>query len=139
MCLSVLSMTKCQVSRVLFNQFLNGLSLIGNIVAGVACTRSEVSLFLFPMINLMSSPSRTVKQSVSQLIILLESLFVSHSTTKRDEPSLTSLSDELHVQRDSMYVSKFGTIIFRLLQHLWLQVFFFFLQIYVSSLVYFQF
>ncbi|XP_057515701.1 protein RST1 isoform X2 [Amaranthus tricolor] len=93
----------------------------GNIVAGVACTRSEVSLFLFPMINLMSSPSRTVKQSVSQLIILLESLFVSHSSTKRDELSLTSSSDELHVQRDSLYVSKLDTIIFRLLQHLWLQ------------------
>ncbi|XP_056699417.1 protein RST1 isoform X3 [Spinacia oleracea] len=83
-----------------------------NVVAGAACNLSDLSLFFFPIISLMSSPSKTVNQSASQFLLMLEKLLVSHSTTSRDE---------LSVQRGSSFVSKPETIIFRILQHLWLQ------------------
>lgn len=84
-------------------------------MAGAACNLSDLSLFFFPIISLMSSPSKTVNQSASQFLLMLEKLLVSHSTTSRDE---------LSVQRGSSFVSKPETIIFRILQHLWLQVVF---------------
>ncbi|XP_048498933.1 protein RST1 isoform X3 [Beta vulgaris subsp. vulgaris] len=81
-------------------------------VAGVACDPSEVSLFLFPIISLMSSPSKSVKQAASQFLLMLEKLIVSHSTPSGDDKS---------VHRGSLLVSKPESIILRLWKHLCLQ------------------
>ncbi|XP_021714908.1 protein RST1-like isoform X2 [Chenopodium quinoa] len=83
-----------------------------NVMAGAVCNPWEVSLFSFPIISLMSSPSNTVKQAASQFLLMLEKLLVSRST---------SLKDELSIQRESLFVSKLEMTIFRLLRHLWLQ------------------
>jgi len=82
-------------------------------MAGVACNPSEMVLFLFPAINLMSSPSMIVKQAAADLLVLLEKPILNHLTA-----SMCSVS----VQRKSLSTSKPEIIIFRLLEHLWLQV-----------------
>ncbi|KAL9224942.1 hypothetical protein vseg_000919 [Gypsophila vaccaria] len=69
-------------------------------------------LYFFPVISLVSSPSKSVKKAASQFLILLESLLANNVTPLRFNAS---------IQDESVLVSKPETIIFGLLQHLWLQ------------------
>ncbi|XP_074292978.1 protein RST1-like isoform X1 [Silene latifolia] len=83
-----------------------------NAVSKAAFNLCEVRLFFFPVISLMSSPSKSVKQAASRFILLLEKLLGN---------DLAPLGYNIFVQREAVHVSKPETIIFRLLQHLWLQ------------------
>uniref|UniRef100_A0A803MT51 DUF3730 domain-containing protein n=1 Tax=Chenopodium quinoa TaxID=63459 RepID=A0A803MT51_CHEQI len=47
-----------------------------NVMPGAVCNPCEVSLFFFPIISLMSSPSNTVKQAASQFLLMLEKLLL---------------------------------------------------------------
>ncbi|KAK9734980.1 hypothetical protein RND81_04G175300 [Saponaria officinalis] len=69
-------------------------------------------LYFFPVISLISSPSKSVKQAASQFLFLLESVLANN---------VTPLRYNISNQDESMLVSKPETIISRLLQHLWLQ------------------
>ncbi|KAL2943215.1 Protein RST1 [Bienertia sinuspersici] len=89
---------------------LDLLTLLLRNEARVAFNLSEMSLFFFPVISLLSSPSKAVKSAASQFLVMLEKLLGSHSTTSRDEQ---------FVRRGSLFVTKPEMIIFRLLQHLW--------------------
>ncbi|KAH9602275.1 hypothetical protein KSS87_015436 [Heliosperma pusillum] len=83
-----------------------------NAVSKAAFDSCEVHLFFFPVISLMSSPSKSVKQAASQFILLLEKLL---------RNDLVPLEYTISVQRAVVHVSKPETIVFRLLQHLWIQ------------------
>ncbi|KAK7381419.1 hypothetical protein VNO78_34092 [Psophocarpus tetragonolobus] len=72
----------------------------------------EETLFLLPVVSLMSSPSKSVKGLATDLLLLLEKLLVKMFVAPKDEPI-----DEGGVH----YLSTPGTIVFRLLRHLWYQ------------------
>lgn len=73
----------------------------------------EELLFVFPIINLVSSPSKSVKQAAIDLLSTMKKLSVSLPVARKKE---------LIVQGKFPPVSRAGDIIFRLLQHLWFQV-----------------
>ncbi|GAB4846720.1 hypothetical protein Ancab_025728 [Ancistrocladus abbreviatus] len=79
--------------------------------ARVSSALTEV-LFIFPIINLMSSPSKSVKGAATDLLFLLEKISVNLFASPREE---------LSVQVGLLSISKPGGIVFRLLQHIWLQ------------------
>lgn len=72
----------------------------------------EELLFVFPIINLVSSPSKSVKQAAIDLLSMMKKLSVSLPVARKKE---------LIVQGKFPPVSRPGDIIFRLLQHLWFQ------------------
>ncbi|GMH24228.1 hypothetical protein Nepgr_026071 [Nepenthes gracilis] len=79
---------------------------------GVSSHLIEVLLFNLPIINLISSPSKSVKRAATDLLLLLEKVSVNYSTLPIREVS---------AREGFLFVSKPGTVIVRLLQHLWLQ------------------
>ncbi|XAR51899.1 hypothetical protein NMG60_11006692 [Bertholletia excelsa] len=69
-------------------------------------------LLVFPVINLVSSPSSHVKQAAINLLSILDKLLINLST----EPK-----KKLAMQGTCLSISRPGDIIFRILQHLWCQ------------------
>lgn len=73
----------------------------------------EEILFVFPAINLMSSPSRYVKETASELLIILGKL---------SESFLISPINELLMEERFPRVSRLEDIIYRVFCHLWFKV-----------------
>lgn len=74
---------------------------------------NEELLFVFPVISLVSSPSRSVKQVAIDLLSMLEKLSVNLLITPKEE---------LKMQRGFPAISRPEYIIFRFLQKLWFEV-----------------
>ncbi|KAI7734388.1 hypothetical protein M8C21_024541, partial [Ambrosia artemisiifolia] len=72
----------------------------------------EEIMFVFPAINLMSSPSKYVKEAASELLIILEKLSTSFLVTP---------INELLMEERFPRVSRLEGIIFRVFRHLWFQ------------------
>ncbi|KAK7316466.1 hypothetical protein VNO77_35522 [Canavalia gladiata] len=72
----------------------------------------EETLFLLPIISLMSSSSKSVKGLAIDLLLLLEKLLVKMFAARKDKPIIEG---RVH------YLSTPGIIVLRLLQHLWYQ------------------
>lgn len=85
----------------------------GNSLGRVACCVGEELLFIIPVVNLVSSPCKSVKVVATDLLILLEKLLVN---------LLNSPKLELTMPGELLHVSRLEDIILRLLQHLWMQV-----------------
>lgn len=76
----------------------------------------EEILFLLPTVSLMSSPSKCVKGLAADLLLVLEKLLVKMFVVPNDKPI---------TEKGAHYLSTPGTILSRLVQHLWYQVPFF--------------
>ncbi|XP_023735166.1 protein RST1 isoform X1 [Lactuca sativa] len=75
-------------------------------------THEEI-LFVFPAINLMSSPSRYIKEAASELLIILKELSVNF---------LVAPINEVLMEEDKFpRISRLEDIIFRVFRHLWFQ------------------
>ncbi|KAF9605324.1 hypothetical protein IFM89_015979 [Coptis chinensis] len=72
----------------------------------------EELLFLLPVINLLSSPSRSVKAAATNLLLVLEKL-ITDLLSARKEVSV--------IQEEVPFISKFESVICRLFQRLWFQ------------------
>ncbi|KAK8469921.1 hypothetical protein PHAVU_004G009818 [Phaseolus vulgaris] len=72
----------------------------------------EETLFLLPILSLMSSPSKSVKGLATDLLHLLEKLLANMFVAPKDK---LILEEGVH------YLSTPGIIVFRLLRHLWYQ------------------
>lgn len=70
-------------------------------------------LFLYPVINLMSSPSLYVKEAAYDLLSILGRPLIN---------LLTAPKDDRIMEGEIPSISRNGKIFFRLLQHLWFQV-----------------
>jgi hypothetical protein len=79
---------------------------------------SEELLFIFPVISLMSSPSKCVKGAATDLLVTLEKLLVKMSVALKNEQAMEGGFPSLSTP---------GSVAFRLLQHLWFQVTFHYL------------
>ncbi|XP_028069666.1 protein RST1 isoform X6 [Camellia sinensis] len=77
-----------------------------------AVNLNEELLFVFPVINLVSSPSKSVKQAAIDLLSILEKLLIN---------LLVSPKKELIIQGRFPSITRPEDIIFRLLRHLWSQ------------------
>ncbi|KAI8028996.1 Protein RST1 [Camellia lanceoleosa] len=77
-----------------------------------AVNLNEELLFFFPVINLVSSPSKSVKQAAIDLLSILEKLLIN---------LLVSPKKELIMQGRFPSITRPEDIIFRLLRHLWSQ------------------
>ncbi|XP_057947860.1 protein RST1 isoform X1 [Malania oleifera] len=76
------------------------------------CELNEEFLLIFPVINLMSSPSKCVKGAATDLLFILEKLLRNLLITPKKEMAL---------QGGLSAISRPESIVFRLLQHLWFQ------------------
>lgn len=85
-------------------------------VGRAQCDLSEELLFVFPVINFVSSPSTSVKEAATDLLFMLEKVLVNFAIAPKEEPSL---------QGGFPSISRPASIIFRLLQQLWFQVYLF--------------
>lgn len=81
------------------------------------CVLREELLFTFPVISLMSSASKSVKGAATDLLILLERLLVQLLRAPRIEPA---------TEGKFLPISSPGSIVYRLLQRLWLQVYYYY-------------
>ncbi|CBI34876.3 unnamed protein product, partial [Vitis vinifera] len=81
-------------------------------VGRAQCDLSEELLFVFPVINFVSSPSTSVKEAATDLLFMLEKVLVNFAIAPKEEPSL---------QGGFPSISRPASIIFRLLQQLWFQ------------------
>ncbi|KAL9458356.1 hypothetical protein AB3S75_007260 [Citrus x aurantiifolia] len=79
---------------------------------GATCDLSEELLLIFPILNLMSSPSKSVKGVATDLLVLLEKLLVK---------LLAAPKTEVAMNAGNPSIIGFGSIIFRLLKNLWFQ------------------
>lgn len=75
---------------------------------------SEELLFIFPVVGLLSSPSKHVKVVATDLLVMLERLLVRVLVAPKDKPAKEVGYPSLSTP---------GSIVFRILQHLWFQVF----------------
>lgn len=73
---------------------------------------SEELLFIIPVVNLVSSPCKSVKVAATDLLVLLEK----HLVNLLNSPKL-----ELTMPGELLHVSRLEDIILRLLQHLLMQ------------------
>ncbi|KAK6942649.1 Piwi domain, partial [Dillenia turbinata] len=78
------------------------------------CEIFEELLLILPAINLMSSPSKSVKAVATNLLYIVEGLSLN---------LLSTPSEVVAIPRGSLSVSKHSTIILRLLQHLSFEAF----------------
>lgn len=90
-----------------FNSFVENLS-----VRDEACSSVE-PLLLFPIIALMSSPSKSVKGAASKVLSIVENVLV----TMSNAPKI-----EVHTSKGDSPLSRVGSVVFRLVQQLWPQV-----------------
>nr|XP_011468296.1 PREDICTED: protein RST1 isoform X3 [Fragaria vesca subsp. vesca] len=72
---------------------------------------SEELLFIFPVVGLLSSPSKHVKVAATDLLVMLERLLVRVLVAPKDKPAKVGYPS----------LSTPGSIVFRILQHLWFQ------------------
>lgn len=84
----------------------------GTSLGRVACCVSEELLFIIPVVNLVSSPCKSVKVAATDLLVLLEK----HLVNLLNSPKL-----ELTMPGELLHVSRLEDIILRLLQHLLMQ------------------
>ncbi|RVW46583.1 Protein RST1 [Vitis vinifera] len=98
-------------------------------VGRAQCDLSEELLFVFPVINFVSSPSTSVKEAATDLLFMLEKVLVNFAIAPKEEPSL---------QGGFPSISRPASIIFRLLQQLWFQVYFFLFFISILKIVWFE-
>ncbi|XP_047314660.1 protein RST1 [Impatiens glandulifera] len=91
--------------------FTNWRNENGNDV-GEACDFSEELLFIFPVINLVSSPSKSVKSAAINLLSMTEKHLIRLSVMPHKETRLKKMLPSTSRPKD---------IAFRLLQHLWFQ------------------
>lgn len=87
-----------------------------------ACGPSEELLFIFPVISLLSSPSKCVKGAATDMLVTLEKLLVKTLVAPANELAMKGGLNELAMKGGFPYLSTPGSIAFRLLQHLWFQV-----------------
>ncbi|XP_043808563.1 protein RST1 isoform X3 [Manihot esculenta] len=87
-------------------------NLIQGFVDRTKCDFSEELVFTFPVISLMSSTSRSVKGAAADLLLVLEKLLLQVLREPR-----TKLVTEGRFPS----ISSPGSIVYRLLQHLWFQ------------------
>ncbi|XP_062010189.1 protein RST1 isoform X1 [Rosa rugosa] len=73
---------------------------------------SEELLFIFPVVGLLSSPSKHVKGAATDLLVMLERLLVRVLVAPKDKPAKEAGHPSLSTP---------GSIVFRILQHLWFQ------------------
>ncbi|XP_050223482.1 protein RST1 isoform X2 [Mercurialis annua] len=76
------------------------------------CTLSEEVLLTFPVINLMSSTSKSIKAAATDLLVMLEKLLVRQ---------VRATMIELVTERRTPSSSSLGSIVYRLLHHIWFQ------------------
>ncbi|RDX62949.1 Protein RST1, partial [Mucuna pruriens] len=81
-------------------------------ISGTKFSLFEETLFLLPVVSLMSSPSKSVKGLATDLLFLLEKLLVKMFVVPKDKPI---------IEGGVHYLSTPGIIVLRLLQHLWYQ------------------
>ncbi|KAF2308488.1 hypothetical protein GH714_009950 [Hevea brasiliensis] len=101
-----------QLSLLRFIIFLLKWKSENEFVDRIKCDLSEELLFAFPVISLMSSTSRYVKGAAADLLLVLEKLLVQLLR----EPRI-----ELVAEGRFPSISSPGSIVYRLLQHLWFQ------------------
>ncbi|CAB4305648.1 unnamed protein product [Prunus armeniaca] len=82
------------------------------VVDRTACVLSEELLFIFPVISLLSSPSKYVKGAATDLLAMLEKLLVTVLIAPTHKPSKEAGYPSLSTP---------GSIVFRILRHLWFQ------------------
>lgn len=84
-----------------------------------SCALSEELLLTFPVVCLLSSPSKSVKVVATDFLSMLEKVLVEKFVSRNNE---SMIEDEFPP------TSSPGSVVFRLLQHIWYQVgnFFFF-------------
>ncbi|CAA7046600.1 unnamed protein product [Microthlaspi erraticum] len=80
-------------------------------VRDAACSSVE-PLLLFPIIALMSSPSKSVKGAASKVLSIVENVLV----TMSNAPKI-----EVHTSKGDSPLSRVGSVVFRLMQQLWPQ------------------
>ncbi|KFK33679.1 hypothetical protein AALP_AA5G045700 [Arabis alpina] len=80
-------------------------------VRDAACSSVE-PLLLFPIITLMSSPSKSVKGAASKVLSIVENVLV----TMSNEPKI-----EVHTSKGDSPLSGVGSVVFRTMQQLWHQ------------------
>ncbi|KAJ4834185.1 hypothetical protein Tsubulata_018875 [Turnera subulata] len=73
---------------------------------------NEELLLTFPVINLLSSASRSTKRAAAELLVILEKLLMQFLRTPKTEPVIEGKLPS---------ISSLGSMTFRLLQHLWLE------------------
>ncbi|KAM6572330.1 hypothetical protein CsatA_016410 [Cannabis sativa] len=82
-------------------------------VAGQSsCILSEELLLIFPVISLLSSPSKPVKRAATDFLSMLEILLIEPVISTKGKPTM---------ERESPPISTLGSVIFRLMQHQWFQ------------------
>ena len=79
---------------------------------GIACYHGEDLLCIFPLINLLSSPSQSVKASASHLL----------SRASRQVLELSDDPRKVQIPMSGTSTLRLGFILLRLLHHLWFQV-----------------
>ncbi|KAL2335728.1 hypothetical protein Fmac_016941 [Flemingia macrophylla] len=82
-------------------------------ISGTKFSSFEETLFLLPVVSLMSSPSKAVKGLATDLLFLLEKLLVKMFVAPKDKPI---------VEGGVHCCSTPGIIVLRLLRHLWYQL-----------------
>ncbi|KAJ0254105.1 Protein RST1 [Hirschfeldia incana] len=80
-------------------------------VRDAACSSVE-PLLLFPIISLMSSPSKSVKGAASKVLSIVENVLVSMSKAPKIE---------IHTSEEDSPLSRVGSVVFRIMQQLWHQ------------------
>ncbi|KAH0923800.1 hypothetical protein HID58_023818 [Brassica napus] len=80
-------------------------------VRDAACSSVE-PLLLFPIIALMSSPSKSVKGAASKVLSVVENVLV----TMSNAPNI-----EVHTSEGDSPLSRVGSVVFRIMQKLWHQ------------------
>lgn len=84
------------------------------LVGGISYTLSEEVLLIFPVISLLSSPSKSVKGAATDLLIMLERILGG---------SFASAKINQSKERQFPPISTLGTLVSRLLQNQWFQVY----------------
>ncbi|KAL0658136.1 hypothetical protein Bca4012_078721 [Brassica carinata] len=80
-------------------------------VRDAACSSVE-PLLLFPIIALMSSPSKSVKGAASKVLSIVENVLVTMSNAPKSE---------VHTSEGDSPLSRVGSVVFRIMQQLWHQ------------------
>ncbi|CAN8266162.1 unnamed protein product [Cochlearia groenlandica] len=83
-----------------------------NLSVGDAACSSVEPLLLFPIIALLSSPSKSVKGAASKVLFIVENVLVKLSTAPKIE---------VHTSKGDSQLSRVGSVALRLMQQLWHQ------------------
>ncbi|XP_068334570.1 protein RST1 [Pyrus communis] len=83
-----------------------------DVVHRTSCAPSEELLFIFPVISLLSSPSKYIKGAATDVLVVLQKLLVTVMIAPKDKPAEEAGYPSLSTP---------GSIVFRILQRLWFQ------------------